>query len=116
MGLARVADPRMTGYVVTRYYRAPEVMLNWQSYDEKIDIWSAGCIFAEILTRRVLFEGQNPVDQFFQIAKVCGKPPPEVIASINEDYVYLLHFFFLFSFLFFFFFSFCSLDGNDDNQ
>ncbi|KAJ2738139.1 MAPK protein hog1, partial [Coemansia sp. BCRC 34301] len=46
-GLARVQDPQMTGYVSTRYYRAPEIMLTWQKYDVAVDIWSAGCILAE---------------------------------------------------------------------
>ncbi|KAJ5865854.1 hypothetical protein N7534_000407 [Penicillium rubens] len=41
-GLARIQDPQMTGYVSTRYYRAPEIMLTWQKYDVEVDIWSAG--------------------------------------------------------------------------
>ncbi|CAD0011285.1 unnamed protein product, partial [Aureobasidium pullulans] len=39
-GLARIQDPQMTGYVSTRYYRAPEIMLTWQKYDVEVDIWS----------------------------------------------------------------------------
>ncbi|GAA6058259.1 hypothetical protein NBRC10513_001979 [Rhodotorula toruloides] len=59
-GLARLADPQMTGYVSTRYYRAPEIMLTWQKYDVAVDIWSAGCIFAEMIKGRPLFPGQGP--------------------------------------------------------
>lgn len=58
-GLARLADPQMTGYVSTRYYRAPEIMLTWQKYDVAVDIWSAGCIFAEMLEGRPLFPGKD---------------------------------------------------------
>ena len=57
-GLARIQDPQMTGYVSTRYYRAPEIMLTWQKYDIEVDIWSAGCIFAEMLEGKPLFPGK----------------------------------------------------------
>jgi p38 MAP kinase len=49
----------MTGYVSTRYYRAPEIMLTWQKYDRAVDIWSVGCIFAEMLVGRPLFPGND---------------------------------------------------------
>jgi serine/threonine protein kinase len=49
----------MTGYVSTRYYRAPEIMLTWQKYDVAVDIWSVGCIFAEMLEGKPLFPGKD---------------------------------------------------------
>ena len=49
----------MTGYVSTRYYRAPEIMLTWQKYDVAVDIWSTGCIFAEMLEGKPLFPGKD---------------------------------------------------------
>ena len=49
----------MTGYESTRYYRAPEIMLTWQKYDVAVDIWSAGCIFAEMLEGKPLFPGKD---------------------------------------------------------
>ena len=49
----------MTGYVSTRYYRAPEIMLTWQQYDVGIDMWSAGCILAEMLEGKPLFPGRD---------------------------------------------------------
>jgi p38 MAP kinase len=49
----------MTGYVSTRYYRAPEIMLTWQKYDVAVDIWSVGCMFAEMLEGRPLFPGKD---------------------------------------------------------
>lgn len=58
-GLARIQDPQMTGYVSTRYYRAPEIMLTWQKYDVAVDIWSVGCIFAEMLEGKPLFPGKD---------------------------------------------------------
>jgi serine/threonine protein kinase len=64
-GLARIQDPQMTGYVSTRYYRAPEIMLTWQKYDVAVDIWSAGCIFAEMLEGKPLFPGKDRAYQTF---------------------------------------------------
>lgn len=58
-GLARMSESQMTGYVSTRYYRAPEIMLTWQRYDYEVDVWSAGCIFAEMLEGRPLFPGKD---------------------------------------------------------
>jgi len=60
-GLARIVDPDMThtGYVSTRYYRAPEVMLFWQHYNLAVDMWSVGCIFAEMLIGKPLFPGKD---------------------------------------------------------
>ena len=62
-GLARVADPDhdhtgfLTEYVATRWYRAPEIMLNSKGYTKSIDIWSVGCILAEMISNRPIFPG-----------------------------------------------------------
>ncbi|GLH15317.1 Eukaryotic translation initiation factor 2-alpha kinase [Gryllus bimaculatus] len=58
-GLARPTENEMTGYVATRWYRAPEIMLNWMHYNQTVDIWSVGCIMAELLTGRTLFPGTD---------------------------------------------------------
>jgi p38 MAP kinase len=63
-GLARIQDPQMTGYVSTRYYRAPEIMLTWQKYDVAVDIWSTGCIFAEMLEGKPLFPGKDRTSSY----------------------------------------------------
>jgi len=84
-GLARIQDPQMTGYVSTRYYRAPEIMLTWQKYDVAVDIWSTGCIFAEMLEGRPLFPGKDHVHQFSIITELLGTPPDDVIATICSE-------------------------------
>ena len=58
-GLARPTENEMTGYVATRWYRAPEIMLNWMHYHQTVDIWSVGCIMAEMLTGKTLFPGTD---------------------------------------------------------
>uniref|UniRef100_A0A671YKI7 mitogen-activated protein kinase n=1 Tax=Sparus aurata TaxID=8175 RepID=A0A671YKI7_SPAAU len=58
-GLARQTDDEMTGYVATRWYRAPEIMLNWMHYNQNVDIWSVGCIMGELLKGKVLFPGTD---------------------------------------------------------
>ena len=66
-GLARVEEPdeetHMTQEVVTQYYRAPEILMGAKHYTSAVDIWSVGCIFAELLGRRILFQAQGPIQQ-----------------------------------------------------
>lgn len=69
----------LTLYVVTRWYRAPELLLNSEFYDYSIDIWSCGCILAELINRRALFPGCEWVEQLKMILRVLGKP------NIMED-------------------------------
>ena len=75
----------MTGYVSTRYYRAPEIMLTWQKYDVAVDVWSAGCIFSEMLEGKPLFPGKDHVHQFSIITELLGTPPEEVINTICSE-------------------------------
>lgn len=75
----------MTGYVSTRYYRAPEIMLTWQKYDIEVDVWSAGCIFAEMLEGKPLFPGKDHVNQFSIITELLGTPPQDVIETICSE-------------------------------
>jgi len=49
----------MTSYVATRWYRAPELLLEWKHYNEAVDVWSVGCIFAELLRRKPLLPGND---------------------------------------------------------
>ncbi|TPX65862.1 hypothetical protein SpCBS45565_g04864 [Spizellomyces sp. 'palustris'] len=64
-----------TEYVATRYYRAPEVILSPRHYGKALDLWSVGCIFGELLLGRVMFKGQDYVDQLKIIFEVLGTPP-----------------------------------------
>ncbi|CAI7669297.1 unnamed protein product [Penicillium manginii] len=84
-GLARVQEIQMTGYVSTRYYRAPEIMLTWRRYNEKVDIWSAGCIFAEMILGSPIFPGKNHINQFMVITQMLGSPPEAVINNITSE-------------------------------
>lgn len=66
-GLARTVKDEetendYTEYVVTRYYRAPEIMLSSHDYSKPVDIWGIGCTFAEIINRNVLFKGSNYIE------------------------------------------------------
>ena len=53
----------LTEYVVTRWYRAPEIMLACHRYDKPVDVWSTGCILAELLARKPYFPGEDYIDQ-----------------------------------------------------
>ncbi|KAH6556408.1 hypothetical protein KP509_1Z181600 [Ceratopteris richardii] len=91
-GLARVAFNGSssaifwTDYVATRWYRAPELCGSFYSkYTPAVDIWSVGCIFAEVLLGRPLFPGRNVVNQLELITDLLGTPPGDVIARIRND-------------------------------
>ncbi|KAK0146280.1 Mitogen-activated protein kinase 13 [Merluccius polli] len=118
-GLARSTDAEMTGYVVTRWYRAPEVILNWMHYSQTgkttidvvyyyhdpLDIWSVGCIMAEMINGKTLFKGKDCIlfmwmsvilflsktgswgkymDQLTQIMKVTGVPGQDFIHKLDS--------------------------------
>ncbi|KAF9221333.1 Pkinase-domain-containing protein [Gyrodon lividus] len=77
----------LTEYVATRWYRAPEIMLAFRGYTTAIDVWSIGCIFAELLLGRPLFKGKDYVDQVNKILDVLGTPGESVIHRIGSDKV-----------------------------
>ncbi|EFO16810.2 CMGC/MAPK/JNK protein kinase [Loa loa] len=84
-GLARKIETgeRMTVYVVTRYYRAPEVILGLP-YDEKVDVWAIGCILAEMINRKTLFPGTDRLDQWNKIIEILGTPSQEFINKLEH--------------------------------
>uniref|UniRef100_A0A673CVA9 mitogen-activated protein kinase n=1 Tax=Sphaeramia orbicularis TaxID=375764 RepID=A0A673CVA9_9TELE len=86
-GLARHTDDEMTGYVATRWYRAPEIMLNWMHYNMTVDIWSVGCIMAELLTGKTLFPGSDHIDQLRLIMRLVGTPGPEFLMKLSSESV-----------------------------
>jgi len=86
-GLARTSSEKeyMTEYVVTRWYRAPELLLSCAEYTAAIDIWSCGCIFAELLGRKPLFPGRDYVHQLNLITRVLGTPSDEDLAFVDSE-------------------------------
>jgi len=82
----------LTEYVVTRWYRAPEVMLLPKQYTSSLDLWSAGCILCEIIGRKVLFPGKNHVDMMRRILDVLGFPVDKDMTWLpksSESYKFL---------------------------
>ncbi|CDH56998.1 map kinase [Lichtheimia corymbifera JMRC:FSU:9682] len=75
----------MTEYVATRWYRAPEIMLSFQNYTKAIDMWSVGCIFAEMLGGKPLFKGRDYVDQLNQILGILGTPDEETLRRVGSE-------------------------------
>ncbi|CAN6545069.1 unnamed protein product [Malus baccata var. baccata] len=75
-GLAREVSsmPPYTEYVSTRWYRAPEVLLQSKLYTPAVDMWAAGAILAELCTSSPIFPGESEIDQFFKICCVLGTP------------------------------------------
>ncbi|CAG9855027.1 unnamed protein product [Phyllotreta striolata] len=84
-GLARPTETEMTGYVATRWYRAPEIMLNWMHYNQTVDIWSVGCIMAELLTGKTLFPGTDHIHQLNLIMALLGTPSEEFLQKITSE-------------------------------
>ncbi|URD96319.1 mitogen-activated protein kinase [Musa troglodytarum] len=86
-GLARTTSETdfMTEYVVTRWYRAPELLLNCSEYTAAIDIWSVGCILGEIVTREPLFPGKDYVHQLRLITELIGSPDDSSLGFLRSD-------------------------------
>ncbi|MBA0833007.1 hypothetical protein Goarm_017351 [Gossypium armourianum] len=80
-GLATFFDPNrkhpMTSRVVTLWYRAPELLLGATDYGVGVDLWSAGCILAELLAGKPIMPGRTEVEQLHKIYKLCGSPSDE---------------------------------------
>jgi len=87
-GLARAFGIPMRTYtheVVTLWYRAPEVLLGSRHYSTAIDMWSVGCIFAEMAMQGVpLFPGDSEIDQIFKIFRILGTPNEEIWPSVSS--------------------------------
>ncbi|WVQ79498.1 mitogen-activated protein kinase CPK1 [Cryptococcus sp. DSM 104549] len=86
----------MTEYVATRWYRAPEVMLSFQEYTKAIDVWSVGCILAEMINGKPLFPGRDYHNQLSIILAVLGTPTMddfnEITSQRSKDYLRALEF------------------------
>lgn len=88
-GLSRGVEDEQVGglteYVVTRWYRAPEIMLACQEYTSAIDMWSVGCIFAELLARTPLFPGDDYIAQLRLICEKIGRPSEKDLDFVTSD-------------------------------
>ncbi|CAF0877601.1 unnamed protein product [Adineta ricciae] len=73
-------------YICSRYYRAPELIFGAIDYTCYIDVWSSGCVFAELLLGQPIFPGESGVDQLVEIIKVLGTPTREQIRQMNPNY------------------------------
>lgn len=81
-GSSDAVELNLTNYVATRWYRPPEILMYRASYGKPLDIWSVGCIFAEMLGRKVFLPGQSGTEQLHLILQKLGTPPNEVIDRI----------------------------------
>ena len=86
-GLARAFQVPIRPYtheVVTMWYRAPEILLNSAEYSTPVDIWSVGCIFAELYNQVPLLWGEAEIDQIFKIFRLLGTPSEEVWPGVSD--------------------------------
>lgn len=73
-------------YICSRYYRAPELIFGATDYSTIIDIWSVGCVSAELILGQPIFPGESGVDQLVEIIKVLGTPTREELMAMNPNY------------------------------
>mmetsp|Transcript_50394 Transcript_50394/g.157404 ORF Transcript_50394/g.157404 Transcript_50394/m.157404 type:complete len:209 (+) Transcript_50394:305-931(+) len=86
-GLARAFGIPVRTYtheVVTLWYRAPEILLGSKHYSTPVDMWSIGCIFAELVMKRPLFPGDSEIDELFRIFRVLGTPNEEGWPGVTQ--------------------------------
>ncbi|CAG0912296.1 unnamed protein product [Notodromas monacha] len=81
-----IAGEPNVSYICSRYYRAPELIFGATDYTTQIDVWSAGCVLAELLLGQPIFPGDSGVDQLVEIIKVLGTPTREQIYEMNRHY------------------------------
>ncbi|KAI9497680.1 kinase-like domain-containing protein [Zychaea mexicana] len=82
-----VAGEPNVSYICSRYYRAPELIFGATNYTLNIDIWSTGCVMAELLLGQPFFPGDSGIDQLVEIIKILGTPSKQEIAAMNASYV-----------------------------
>ena len=78
------STPIVTDYVATRWYRAPEILLGSNKYSKGVDMWSVGCILAELLIGKPFFPGTSTLNQLDRVMEITGRPSQEDIDSINS--------------------------------
>ena len=86
-GLARAFGIPVRTYtheVVTLWYRAPEILLGLKQYSTPVDMWSIGCIFAEMIMKRPLYPGDSEIDELFKIFRTLGTPDEETWPGVSK--------------------------------
>lgn len=83
--LQTVEAGTLTEYVVTRWYRAPELLCESKEYGAAIDVWSVGCIMGELLARRPILQGSSTNQQLQLIIQLLGTPSEEELTSIESE-------------------------------
>lgn len=88
-GSAKILNPQEpnVSYICSRYYRAPELIFGSINYTTKIDVWSAGCVMAEMILGQPLFPGESGIDQLVEIIKILGTPTKDEIRHMNPNYM-----------------------------
>lgn len=86
-GSSCFSDEKVYNYIQSRFYRAPEIILG-MSYTMSIDMWSVGCILAELYVGYPIFPGENEPEQMSMIMEVIGVPPEDVLESASRRGVF----------------------------
>ena len=73
-------------YICSRFYRPPELVVGATFYTTQVDVWSMGCVIAELVLNKPIFAGKSATDQFLQIMKVLGTPTREQVKAMNEKF------------------------------
>lgn len=79
------SSAQLTDYIATRWYRAPEVILSWKQYTGAIDVWSVGCILAELMRRKVLLPASSEQEMMHMITELIGSPSADLINQIEDE-------------------------------
>lgn len=74
-------------YICSRYYRAPELIFGATNYTTQIDVWSSGCVMAELILGQPMFPGESGIDQLVEIIKILGTPNKREICAMNPNYM-----------------------------
>ena len=83
--VSEAEDERFTDYVVTRWYRAPELLLGCKRYSTAVDMWAAGCILGEIIVRKPIFPGTNTSDMIIKLCSRLSPPSSVQLDMLTKD-------------------------------
>jgi len=79
-------DYKLSEYVATRWYRAPEILLGSSKYTKAVDMWSVGCILGELLVGKPIFQGKSSLNQIEKVLELVGKPKSEDVEAIDSPH------------------------------